>query len=334
MRFSIHRLHTTTRALLLPIAALFLVLLPPDPASAQRSRMPLSRSRMSTGAVTHASPPPSTPSPPSTSTGGGYSGYSRSASFGELEAARSRHFFRTHSLYGRWCSGYVPYLCRQSKGSFVSITTLAAPKTARKAYKKATKEMNKGTPDFHVAVRHLEQALAEYPEYAAAWTLLGRVRRRAGDKQRAREAFQQAIELDPRYLEPYPQLAHMATEDKQWAVVGRLSAAMLKINPYFPLGHYYKGSALLKQGNLTDAGKALREALHAPDALLFPESHYMLGEVYREQRDVTLAAREYRIYAASARHGPALEEALHWLAAWEALGVIESEAARQKRKKK
>ena len=186
--------------------------------------------------------------------------------------------------------------------------------------------MDKSVPDFDVAVRHLEQALVEHPEYAAAWTLLGRVHRRTG--------LQRSIELDPKCLEPYPQLAHMANEDKEWAEVGRLSKAMLEINPYFPLGHYYKGIALLKQGNLTDSAKALREALEAPVAVLFPESHYMLGEVYHSQNDITLAAREYRHYASAARPAPALDSAQQRPSAWEGLCVIESEASRKKRKTK
>ena len=257
------------------------------------------------------------------------------ANFYTLERARSRFLGRSYSSYGRRrSSGYVSGLSRQSKQSFVSITTLAAPQPARKAYKKATKEMNKSAPDFDAASRHLEQAIDEYPEYAAAWTLLGRVRRRAGDKDRAHQALQRATELDPKYLEPYPQLAHIATEKREWAEVLRLSKAMLKISPYFVLGHYYKGSALLRTGNLTGAEKAFRGALDTPDALLFPESHFMLAEVYRSQRDVTLAAREYRLYASAARSGPAVDKAVRWLNEWEELGVIEPEAASQKRKKK
>ncbi len=257
------------------------------------------------------------------------------ANFYTLERARSRFLGRSYSSYGRRrSSGYVSGLSRQSKESFVSITTLAAPKPARKAYKKATKEMNKSAPDLQVATRHLEQAIDEYPEYAAAWTLLGRVHRRGDDKQRAHQALQRATELDPKYLEPYPQLAHIATENRGWVEVLRLSKAMLKINPYFVLGHYYKGSALLMTGNLAGAERAFHEALDTADASLFPASHYMLAEVYRSQRDVTLAAREYRLYASAARSGPAVDKAVRWLNEWEELGVIETEAAKKKRKKK
>ena len=299
----------------------------------------MSRSRMSMGTTSRPSGGGQSTPRPTSSGGGGSSGHqsyqsTRLYSAYGLDAARWRHFGGPFPYRVRWCSGYAPYLSRRSKESFVSITTLAAPKPARKAYKKATKEMNKREPDIDVAARHLGQALDEYPEYAAAWTLLGRVRRRAGDKPRAQEALQKSIELDPMYLEPYPQLAHMAAEKKDWGEVLRLSKAMLKINPYFPLGHYYKGSALLKQGDVKGAEKALRDALGVPDALLFPESHYMLGEVYRTENDITLAAREYRLYATAARPGPALDEAQQWLAAWEEVGVIESEAAKKKRKKK
>ena len=301
--------------------------------------------RTNTGAVarTPASGRTSSPQPvscPPSYSGNrtsGYSGYrsEQVASFYTLERARSRFVGRSYPSYGRRrSSGYVSGLSRRSKQSFVSITTLAAPKPARKAYKKATKEMNKSTPDLQVATRHLEQALDEYPEYAAAWTLLGRVRRQGGDKQRARRALQRATEVDPKYLEPYPQLAHIATENREWAEVLRLSKAMLKINPYFVLGHYYKGSALMRTGNLTGAEKAFREALDTPDATLFPASHYMLAEVYRSQRHVTLAAREYRLYASAARYGPAVDEAVRWLTEWEELAVIETGVARKKRTKK
>ena len=304
--------------------------------------IPRGRSRVGSAPSVRSTPSVSSrPSAaPSSSGGSSYSGnYQRSYSGYELNRQRQRYLYgsgygyRANPYGTRWCATFVPRLSSHTKPSFVSITTLAAPKAARAGYKKAAKQMNKRNPDSDLAMEHLQEAVSIYPDYAAAWTLLGRVQYRAGDRESAEQSLQRALEIDPQFLGAYSPMARIAVQDKRWDELLRLSEQMLRINPVFTLGHYNKGGALLKQGDTAAAEKALREALSTPDAELFPESHYMLGSLYHVQRDVQLAAREYRIYAASAPPGPTTEQAWRWVQLWEQRGVIEPVSGKKKKKR-
>ena len=62
------------------------------------------------------------------------------------------------------------------KGGFVSQTSLAAPKKARKAFHKARKLIANANLD--EAERQLSRAVEIYPQYAVAWEQLGEVHRR------------------------------------------------------------------------------------------------------------------------------------------------------------
>ena len=332
--------------------AVLMVLLTASAALAQRSTSSSSSSsvgRTNAGGGSGSAPPVRavTSSPPSSSTSGGgsdydYQPYQRSYGAYDLNRQR-RRFLYGYDSYGhgypanpygaRWTASYLRRLCSKTKPSFVSITTLAAPKTARAAYKKAAKQMNKGKPDMDLAIAHLEEAVSIYPDYAAAWTLLGRVQQRGGDRESAERSLEKAVEIDPKYLGAYGPLASLAVHDERWDDLLWLSGEMLRINPLFTLGHYYKGGALINKGDTGAAEKALREALSTPDAAVFPESHYVLAELYRGQSDVKLAAREYRLYAAAAPPSRTVAQAVQWLQRWETDGVIESKSSKRKRKK-
>ena len=91
----------------------------------------------------------------------------------------------------------------QVQGATVSYTILAAPKKARKSYEKADKELRKENGNTPKAVKDLEKAVEIYPEYAAAWFLMGRSKLAMGDRPGAREAYQKSIDADPKYLRPY-----------------------------------------------------------------------------------------------------------------------------------
>ena len=55
----------------------------------------------------------------------------------------------------------------------VSLTVLSAPKDARKAFDRATAELAEESPDTAKIKKELEKAVKEYPEFSAAWYLLG-----------------------------------------------------------------------------------------------------------------------------------------------------------------
>ena len=126
----------------------------------------------------------------------------------------------------------------------------------------------------------------------------------------------------------------MAVLSERWTEVLRVSEEMIDVNPFFPLGHYYKGAALLKLEGPDAARKAVLEAQSTPDAGFYPVTHYLMGEVYRTEDDYPSAAREYRLYLASKPEDSWSAVASDRLREWEGLGLIQPRAKNAKRKKK
>ena len=182
--------------------------------------------------------------------------------------------------------------------------------------------MDREPPDYDSAIVCVKEALELYGDYAAAWMLLGRIQLHRRNGEEAAAAFQRSIEIDPKFLEPYPVLAYLAIDDKKWHEVIRFGDEMIKVNPYFTLGYYFRGLGLLQRDQLNTAEKDFLVALATPDFALFPYVHYILGEVYRHQSTYPLAAREYRRYLAAMPAGFWSEKATRRLHEWETLGVI------------
>jgi tetratricopeptide (TPR) repeat protein len=233
--------------------------------------------------------------------------------------------------YASSSARYVQHLSRPMRESFVSVTTLAAPKTARKAFRDVSRELAKHNADLERCSALLEQAVAEYPEYAAAWTLLGIVRHRRGNLTAARDAFARAIEADPKFLEPYIEHANFALAEKEWQEAVTVADQLIKAKPLFTLGYYYRAAALLRLGELKDAEEAALKALNTLDDKVFPETHFLLGELYAEQRAYPLAAREYRIYLAEGPSGGWGNYVKGRLKEWELLGIIEPPSKKKRR---
>ncbi|MDE0167703.1 MAG: hypothetical protein OXL36_21590 [Bryobacterales bacterium] len=243
----------------------------------------------------------------------------------QTERARDQFYQRNvpgHERRDRTFGRLYRRYSRETKPSFESITNLAAPKEARRAYRKALRALDREPPEYDGAMNSVMEALELYRDYAAAWVLLGRIQLHRGNREEAAAGFQRSIEIDPKYLAPYPDLAYLTVAEKKWPEVIRLGDEMIKINPYFTLGYYYRGLGFLQQDQLKTAEKALLVALATPDIALFPDVHYMLGEVYRQQGSYRLAAREYRLYLAAMPGGFWSERVTRRLQEWETLGVI------------
>ncbi len=211
--------------------------------------------------------------------------------------------------------------------SIVSATTLQAPKKAKASYDKAMREMTKknGKPD--KAANELEKAVAEYPRFASAWTLLGDTRAKMNDADGAREAYEKAVEADPDYLRPYPALVQLAVEAKDWQRTSELSEKMLSLNPGITQVRYYQAVAQFSLGNLDDARSTAMAIQSGPDAKRFPQTHQMMGLIYSQQGAFDQAAREYRTYLQASPDARSAEQIKKQLNEWEVLGVIKAQKA-------
>jgi tetratricopeptide (TPR) repeat protein len=213
----------------------------------------------------------------------------------------------------------------KGQGISVSATSLAAPKQARKAYEKALKELRKRDAKSRKpkkAIKELEKAVAEYPEYAAAWTLLGRTRLAVNDTEGAREAFDKATKADPKYLSPYIPLLRMELNEERWAEVNLVSERLLSLNPHMTEVQYYRAVAAFNLGKMDLAEHLVLGIQSGEGSERFPGTHRLLGLIHARQGNFPLAATAYRDFLAAQPLGPVAKDLRRQLTEWEALGVI------------
>jgi tetratricopeptide (TPR) repeat protein len=196
------------------------------------------------------------------------------------------------------------------EGTSVSVTSLAAPKDARKAWEKGVRLLRSSNPgDAASAEKELQKAVATYPKYANAWADLGRVRLRRGEVNEARDAFLRAIDADDKLVEPYIELGNIAARQRQWNDAARYLDRALALDPIdYPRLWLADGLADYRVRNLERAEKNVREALKIAPANQEPEANRLLGFVLLEKQDYAGAGEAFRAYLRQAPNAGDLQD--------------------------
>lgn len=206
----------------------------------------------------------------------------------------------------------------------VSVNSLAAPKKAKDAYEKARKELSKEKGKPSKAAKELEKAVKIFPEYAAAWELLGEVRLALDDASGARKAFLEAARVDPDYLAPYLSLAGLELKHGRWEEVIAWSNQVLERNPQVVKAQYFVAHASFFMGRLTEAEVAARRVQDSREAVYYPGTHYMLGTILAEKGDWSSASGEFNRFLEISPDSSVAGPLKRQLKEWERLGLINS----------
>ncbi len=113
-------------------------------------------------------------------------------------------------------------------------------------------------------------AVEEYPEYAAAWNLLGQARLSIGDRVGARDAFHKAMGADDKYLGPYLPLLRMELQGKRWNEVDEVGTRLLRLDRRASEARFYRAVANFNLGNLQMAEQLAVEVQSGEDAASGP----------------------------------------------------------------
>ncbi len=182
-----------------------------------------------------------------------------------------------------------------SEGTSVSITTLNAPKDAKKAYESGVADMSR--KKWGAAQKDFERAVAAYPQYAQAWSDLGEVLMQDLKPQEARAACEHALQADPKYLKPYQQLARLALSEGRIEDAGRITTRALALNPVeFPGLYYYDAVVDLRLKRLDDAEKSARRAVDLDSNHEVPLAESLLGTLLAAKGDRSGAIEHYTKY--------------------------------------
>jgi len=181
------------------------------------------------------------------------------------------------------------------EGSAISLTSLQAPKEARRAYQRALQDLRKNKPA--EAGKELRKAADIYPRYAAAWYELGRIQAQNDDPVQARKSFANAVVADGKFISPYLGLAELEAQAENWAALADTTSRLLKLDAVdYPMAYFYSATANLNLGQIDAAEASARagEKLDAPHR--YPKLEQLLATVLAWQKDYAGAAAHLRSY--------------------------------------
>jgi len=179
------------------------------------------------------------------------------------------------------------------EGTSVSVTSLNAPKAARKAWEKGVLYLHKSKGA--QAEKELEKAVGIYPRYANAWLDLGRARIQQHLEGPARDAFLKAIDADGKLVEPYLELGQMAAHAQNWPDAARYLDRALQLDPVdYPHLWFADAVADYYVQNFDRAEKNAREALKLANR--DPHANRLLGLILMKKQDYAGAGAALRAY--------------------------------------
>jgi tetratricopeptide (TPR) repeat protein len=183
-----------------------------------------------------------------------------------------------------------------AKGTTVSLTSMAAPKDAKQAFEKGRKALSEDK--FDEAVKQLDKATEKYPQFAAAWSLLGDIHQQHEQFDKAGEEYKKALAADPQYVNPLYGLALIAAQEKKWQEVADYTRQVITLNAYaFPSAYFYNGAANYNVGKFDVAEESARKYKAGGDRK-HPEVSLLLGSVLARKEDYSGAAQQLRDYLA------------------------------------
>ncbi len=189
------------------------------------------------------------------------------------------------------------------EGSSISVTSMMAPREARKAYEHGLQVLLKNKPA--EAGKDFEKAVALYPNYADAWVSLGKLRLQQQSVEPARAALKKAMDADPKLVVPYIELGLLAAKGANWAESARYLDRAVELDPVeFPQAWYADAVANYNLKKYDPAEKAARAAVKLDSRHANPRADYLLGLILAEKKDYAGATAELTTYIQLAPNAP------------------------------
>ncbi|HEY2361941.1 MAG TPA: tetratricopeptide repeat protein [Candidatus Angelobacter sp.] len=190
-------------------------------------------------------------------------------------------------------------------GTTISVTSMAAPKDAMHAYEKAQKLQAQKPAE---AEKELNKAVRIYPQFAAAWTLLGDMHRESNNFEGARNDYAQAVAADPQFVNPNYGLALIAAQEKKWGDAVRFTDQVIKLNSAaYPTAYFLNAAANYNLQKFTPAEESAKKFKSLDTQHNHPDVCLLLSYLYSGRQDYAGAAREIREYLVLAPNSPEAE---------------------------
>ena len=175
----------------------------------------------------------------------------------------------------------------------MSVMRLEIPSKARTEFEKACGYVRKRK--LLDAEQHARNAIEQYPNYVAAWVMLGQILEGLQQIDEARNACEHALSTDPTYLPPYLCLTQISVSKEQWDSVLNLTESALKLNPA-DVGYVYffRAVAYYRTQRLAEAEKNALEAAGVDGDHGGAPIYFLLAQIYEAEGKSDLAAAQIR----------------------------------------
>jgi Tfp pilus assembly protein PilF len=191
-------------------------------------------------------------------------------------------------------------------GPTVSVNTMTVPKEAREAFEKGRKAGSE--KHFDEAVTELNKAVALYPQYAAAWSLLAEIHRLQNQFEPAKAEYAKALAVDPKFISPYFGLATIAVIENKWTDAAQLTDQLIQLNSLaYPMAYFFNAAANLNLGKLDAAELSARKFQQVDKAHTRPDIALLLANILAGKHQYAEAAQLYRDYLALKPDAPNAE---------------------------
>ncbi len=141
------------------------------------------------------------------------------------------------------------------------------------------------------AATQMQAAVAAAPKFAIGWHALGVVEEKQLQKlSEARDAYEHAIQADPKMLAPYLALARLCIKTKDWQCAAKNVDALIKLDTKKTVTEVYLHQAVARYGlkDLDGAAASAQQAIQ----LKFARAEYVLGRILEAKGDAA-GAREH-----------------------------------------
>jgi tetratricopeptide (TPR) repeat protein len=177
----------------------------------------------------------------------------------------------------------------------VSISSLATPEKARKAFNKGEQEVRKGK--LQAAYDHFKEAVTTYPRYALAWFELGRLQVRQSSFVDAQESFRQAVSSDSSLTTGYVDFALVAAQQQNWQAVAEMTGTLVQRFPdSSPLYWFLNSAAYYNLGKMKEAQTSITRALRLDPQHRVPQVEYLYGLILGNSKDFKSATEHISNY--------------------------------------
>jgi tetratricopeptide (TPR) repeat protein len=206
----------------------------------------------------------------------------------------------------------------------VSVTSLAAPEKAQRAFEKGEEEARKGK--LQSAAEYFKKAVAMYPRYAIAWLELGRVKARQSSWVDARHCFQQAIAEDSKLVDGYLELAHVAAQEQNWQDLADVTNHLIQLSPDASAEYWFLNSAAYYSlGKLQQAENSITRGLRLDSRHDFAQMEYLYGLILGSKKEYKAAAEHVSEYLRLAPGAEDSQAARNLLAGYQYRARLEQE---------